>query len=489
MRSTSGLVSALSLILCACAIGPNYRRPEVAEPPAFRGDEAPGAASIADLPWWELFRDETLKGLIEEALDQNHDLRIAAARVEQARYAVGVVRADALPQVGYEASAERTRRNLPESGLHRTGNIFFGALDTAWEIDLWGRIRRSTEASLADLYNAEDARRGVVLLLVTDVAQAYLELRELDLELEIALRTRDSFQQTFDLFERQLRGGVGTRLATSRAEASLASTSAVIPDLERQIVAKENQLGILLGRPPGEIPRGSVLTDQDFAPEIPVGLPSDLLRRRPDVLQAEDAIVAANAQVGVAIADFFPRIGLTALYGAQSSDLDDIVHGGSNVWSIAAALSGPLFQSGRLYYGYKFDVAAWEESLTAYQQTVLNALAEVSNALVSRQKLAVSTAELERQVTALQAAVELSNSRFTGGLANYYEVLESQQELFPAEIALARNRLDELLSVVALYRALGGGWEGEEAAHPDRYPIEREALDALVPCGSRCEQR
>jgi outer membrane protein, multidrug efflux system len=484
----TGLASALSLILCACAIGPSYRRPEVAQPPAFRGDEAPSEATIAQIPWWELFRDETLKGLIEEALEQNYDLRIAASRVEQARYAVGVVRADALPQVGYQASAERSRFNLPGGG-HATQNLFFGALQTAWEIDLWGRIRRSTEASLANLYAAEDARRGVVLLLVTDVAQAYLELRELDLELEIALRTQGSFQQTFDLFDRQLRGGVGTRLATSRAEAALANTSATIPDLERRIVAKENQLSILLGRPPGDIPRGSALTEQGFAPEIPAGLPADLLRRRPDVMQAEDAIVAANAQVGVAIADFFPRIGLTALYGNQSSDLDDIVQSGSNVWSIAAALSGPLFQSGRLYYGYKFDEAAWEESLSVYQQTVLNALAEVSNALVARQKLAAASAQLDRQVVALQDAVNLSNSRFTGGLANYYEVLESQQELFPAENALARSRLDELLSVIALYRALGGGWEAEEAAHPEQYPLRRDPLDKLVPCDGPCETR
>ena len=475
------LVAAIGLFLCACAIGPDFRRPEVAEPPAFRGDAAPAPASIADLPWWELFGDATLKGLIEEALTQNHDLRIAASRVEQARYAVGITRADALPQVGYQASAERGKFSLPDGSVSRTGNLFFGALQTAWEVDLWGRIRRATEASLGNLYLAEDARRGVVLSLVTEVAQAYFELRELDLELEIALRTRDSFQQTFDLFQRQLVGGVGTRLATARAEAALANTLATIPDLERQIVAKENQLSILLGRPPGDIPRGSALTEQGFAPEIPAGLPADLLRRRPDVLQAEDAILAANAQVGVAIADFFPRIGLTALYGNQSSDLDDIVHSGSNVWSIAAALSGPLFQSGRIYYGYKFDKAAWEESLAVYQQTVLNALAEVSSTLVARQKLLASSAELERQVIALQDAVSLSNSRFTGGLANYYEVLESQQELFPAENALARNRLDELLSVIALYRALGGGWEGEEAAHPEKYPRPRDPLDALVP--------
>jgi multidrug efflux system outer membrane protein len=430
----TGLVAALCLSLCACAIGPNYRRPEVAQPANFRGDAAPSEETIATLPWWELFGDETLKGLIEEALKQNYDLRIAASRVEQARYSVGVVRADALPQVGYQGSAERGKVSLPGGGVSRTGNLFFGALQTAWEVDLWGRIRRATEASLANLYGAEDARRGVVLSLVTDVAQAYLELRELDLELEIALRTRDSFQLTFDLFQRQLTGGVGTRLATSRAEASLASTSAAIPDLERRIVAKENQISILLGRPPGDIPRGSTLVEHDFALEIPVGLPSDLLRRRPDVLQAEDAIVAANAQVGVAIADFFPRIGLTALYGNQSSELDDIVHSGTEIWSIAAALSGPLFQSGRLYYGYKFDKAAWEESLSVYQYTVLNALAEVSNALVAREKLAISTIELERQViraAGRRRSLELAFMR--AGSPTTTKSSRHSRKLYPAE--------------------------------------------------------
>ena len=481
----TGLVVAVSMALAACAIGPNYHPPEVEEPPAFRGEEAPAATSIADLPWWEVFRDPVLKGLIEQALAQNYDLRIAASRVEQARYAVGVVRADALPQAGYQGSAERDKFFSPLASSNRTDNVFFAALQTAWEIDLWGRIRRATEASLADLYASEDTRRGVVLSLVTDVAQAYLELRELDLELEIALRTRDSFQQTLDLFERQLRGGIGTRLATSRAEAALASTAATIPDLERQIVAKENQLSILLGRPPGEIARGTSLVEQDFAPEVPAGVPSALLRRRPDVLQSEQNIVAANAQVGVAIANFLPRIGLTALYGGQSSELEDILKSSSEVWSIAASVTGPLFQSGRLYYGYKFNVAAWEESLHAYEGTVLNALAEVSNTLVARQKFVAANVELERQVRALQDAVSLSSSRYTGGLANYYEVLEAQQELFPAENALARNQLASLVSIVQLYRALGGGWQAEEAAHPEQYPLRRDALDKLVPAGGR----
>lgn len=479
------LLSGFSLLLSACAIGPRYRPPVIESPTAFRGDEMPESnASVADLAWWDVFQDPVLKQLIEEALDNNYDLRATAARVEQARYAVGVTRADAMPQIGYQGAAERGR-HFVGTDVNQTGNAFLGAFQMAWEIDIWGRIRRATEASLANLYATEDVRRGVVLSLVTGVARAYLELRELDLELEIALRTQDSFQETLDLFMRQFRGGVGNKLATSRAEAALAGTTATIPDIERLIVAKENQLSILLGRPPGLIARGSVLTEQSLPPSVPAGLPAGLLERRPDVLQAEQNIVAANALVGVAIADFLPRIGLTTLYGGQSSELENVVKSAGTVWSIGAALSGPLFQGGRLYYNYKGNVAAWEEARLAYEQTVLVALGEVSNSLVARQKFAASQVELERQVAALNDSVRLSTLRYTGGLASYYEVLESQQQLFPAELALARTRLSQLVAFVDLYRALGGGWRAEETAHPDQYPLRRDALDALIPCDGR----
>jgi multidrug efflux system outer membrane protein len=327
--------------------------------------------------------------LIEEALKQNHDLRIAASRVEQARYAVGIVRADALPQVGYQASAERGKISLSGAGISRTQNVFFGALQTAWEVELWGRIRRSTEVSLANLYAAEDTRRGVVLSLVTtsrrpisSCASSTWSSRS-----RSARATRSSRPSISSSDSSSAESARGSRRRAPRPRSRAPPRS--IPDLERQIVAKENQLSILLGRPPGDIPRGSVLTEQGFAPGDPVGLPADLLAapaRR--AASREDAIVAANAQVGVAIADFFPaasaRPRCTATR-ARSSTTSSI--SGSNVWSIAAALSGPLFQSGRLYYGYKFDKAAWEESLAVYQQTVLNALAEVSNTLVARQKI------------------------------------------------------------------------------------------------------
>jgi len=489
------LLIALSLalsLLSACALGPDYKRPPVDTPASYRSDGASEAAPVdttamADLPWWQLFQDPALKSLIEEALANSYDMRIVASRVEQARYAVGVTRADLLPQASYEGAAQRARAFNPSGDDNITGNQFLGAFQMAWEIDIWGRIRRATEASLAGLFATEDVQRGVILSLVTGVAQAYFELRELDDELAIAKRTRDSFQQTLDLFTRQLVGGVGNKLATSRAAAALASTAASIPDLERQIVAKENQISILLGRSPGPITRGAALTEQTYPPQVPAGLPAALLERRPDIMQAEQNIVAANAFVGVAITNFLPRIGLTTLYGGQSTDLDNIVKGQGNVWSIGGSLVGPVFQGGRLYYNYQGSVAAWEEAKLAYQKTVLNALGEVSNALVARQKYAESRTEIERQVKALQESVRLATLRYTGGLATYYEVLEAQQQLFPAENSLARTELNQLVTVVELYRALGGGWRSEEQRQPDRYPRRREALDKLAPGSGRPE--
>ena len=482
-------IAILSLTLLAgCALGPDYQRPTVDTPPEYRSEEAPAAQvdarSLADLPWWNVYQDPALADLIEQALSNSYDIRIVATRVEQARYAVGVTRADLLPQASYTGNAQRGRVFNPAGNDNLTGNQFLGAFQMAWELDVWGRIRRATEASLANLFATEDVQRGVILSLVTGVAQAYFELRELDLELEIAIRTRESFQQTLDLFTRQLLGGVGNKLAVERAAAALANAAAAIPETERQIVAKENQLSILLGRNPGPITRGAALTAQTFPPDVPAGLPAALLERRPDILQAEQNIVAANALVGVAVADFLPRIGLTTLYGGQSSEIGNVVKGPGNIWAIGAGLTGPLFQGGRLYYSYKGNVAAWEEAKLNYQQTLLNALGEVSDTLVARQKFAQSRVELERQVVALQESVRLATLRFTGGLATYYEVLEAQQQLFPAENSLARTELNQLVAVVQLYRALGGGWRAEEERHPAKYPQRRECLDKVMPgCG------
>lgn len=465
-------------VFTACAVGPRYRRPEVVVPAAYRGQVGTAeAVSFADLPWWEVFQDETLQALIEEALQNNYDLRTAVARVAQFRALVGVARSELFPQIGYEGGAARSRGVTPlfspvPSGTTR--DSFLGIFDLAWEIDVWGRVRRATEAALADLFASEAFRRGVVLSLVSSVAQAYFELLELDLELEIARRTTASFQRTLDLFTQQFNRGVASRLEVTRAEAALASTMATMPSLELQITAKENQLCVLLGRPPGPIARGRPLVDQTF-PETPPGLPAQLLTRRPDILQAEQAVVAANARVGVAVANFFPQIGLTSLYGGASDEVSDIVNGRVSLWSAAGQGIGPLLQGGLLYGNYQAAHAQWEQAREQYEQTVLIALQEVSNALISQQKLAAVRQEQARAVFALQESVRLSLLRYSGGFASYFEVIEAQQQLFPAENALAQIQRDQLIAVVQLYRALGGGWS-EYAQVPEPPPLWQVTL-------------
>jgi len=299
----------------------------------------------------------------------------------------------------------------------------------------------------------------VMLSVVTGVAQSYLTLIELDRELEIARDTAKSFQDTLDLFTRRFRGGVGNLLQVSRAEAALASTLAQIPDLESRIVAQENAICVLLGRNPGPIPRGRALVEHPAPPAVPPGLPSSLLERRPDVVEAEHVIASANAEIGVAIANFFPRIGLTALYGGQSTQLSDIVKNNFSIWNVAGNAAGPLFQGFALLEQYRSQVAGWEQTVAQYEQTVLTAFAEVSNALTAQTKLAEALAAQQRAVGAYQESVRLSLVRYNSGLASYFEVLEAQQQLYPAELALSQLQRDQLVTVVTLYRALGGGWQ------------------------------
>ena len=468
-------VVVLAPLLAACALGPRYRRPAVPTPETTRGERGPGdAASLADSPWWAIFGDPPLQALIEEALRGSHDLRAAAARVEQARNQIAIARADLFPQVSYQGQAVRERTFVP--GVRGSpGNVtfdsFLGTFNLAWEIDVWGRIRRATESARADYLAAEAARRGVLLTLVSDVAQAYFELLELDRELEITHSTTITFQDTVNLFQRRYVGGIGTLLEVSRAMAALTQARAGIPELERQVVVKENQLSTLLGRPPSDIAHGTLPEGESPAPETPVGLPSQLLERRPDIQQAEQALVAANADVGVAVANFFPRLGLTSLYGGQSSELENLVKSAGNVWAIGGSLAGPLFQGGRLLASYRASSAAWEEAVERYEQATLQAFAEVSNALVARQKLKGVHAERTETVKALQTSVALSLQRYNDGIASYFEVLEAEQQLFPAELDLARTQRDELVAVVTLYRALGGGWRlavPDWSAAPDR---------------------
>lgn len=462
MKIRAVISLSVVLFLTACSFGPQYQRPTTVALDSYRGDVGtPEAVSFADLPWWDVFHDEALAGLINEALQNNYDLRIAASRVEESRALYGVARADFSPQIGYDGGIGHahtiSQLSVPVL-LGEETTAFRGIFTLTWELDVWGRIRHSTDAAMADLLASEEFRRGVVLSLVSDVAQAYFELRELDLELEIARRTTESFQKTLDLFSRRLQLGVATKLETARAEAALASTAAVIANLERFIVAKENQIALLLGRPPGAIQRGATLTDHMFPPDTPPGLPSQLLERRPDIRQAEQTLIAANARVGVAQANFFPRIGLIGLFGGASGDIENVVKSSGNIWSIAGQMIGPIIQGGRLSSLYQSSISQWEQAKLRYEQSVITAFQEVSNALINQQKLAEVRKQEERAVAALQESVRLSTLRYSGGFAGYFEVIESQQQLFPTENALAQTRRDQLIAVVQLYKALGGGW-------------------------------
>jgi outer membrane protein, multidrug efflux system len=460
------IVLASAGLLAGCAVGPDYKRPLTTPPETFRGQTGPAeAASLADLPWWEVFRDATLQELLQTALANNYDLRVAVARVEQARALAARARGEFLPAIGYEGNIGRARGAefgaitvLPGAPVS-TESAFLGLITASWEPDIWGRIRRQYEAARAQFLGTEEARLGVLLSLVSNVAQAYFELLQLDAQLDIARRNTASFQDTFNLFQRRLGFGLASTLETSRAEGALGSAAGTIPDFERQIAAKENEISVLLGRNPGPIPRGTPLFAQAVVPEIPAGLPSALLERRPDLLQAEQQVVQANAQVGVAKANFFPQLNLTGFGGGISPDLSAFTH----VWSLAAGLTGPIFQGGQILENYRANVAAWEQAKLQYEQAVITAFREVSSALTALEKLVQVEAEQARAVKAYEDSVRTANKRYVGGLANYYEVLEAQQLLFPAENQLAQVRANRLFTYVQLYKALGGGWNLTDA--------------------------
>jgi multidrug efflux system outer membrane protein len=467
-RQSAGLLSLLFplcvvlFLLSACAVGPNYQRPKVNIPTAYRDAEgASQQASIADLPWWEVFKDERLKNLVQTALANNYDLRIAVTRIEQSRQLAAQARAQYFPFLNYSVSSSYGKNEFvgtvaPNRGQDR--GAFVAVATVAWEADVWGRLRRENEAARAQYIATEEARRGVMLSLVSDVAQAYFELLELDLQLQIAKDSTDSFSQTLKLFTQRLEGGVASKLDTSRAAAALATAAASIPELERQIALKENQISLLLGNNPSPIPHTAKLLEQVVPPDIPVGLPSALLERRPDILTAEQQLRSANAQVGVATANFFPRIGLTSLFGRASSPLSSLSSGTTTVWSIAGNLAGPIYQGGALKAQKRQSVAFWEQSKLQYEQTAQVAFQDVSDALVSRQKFEAIRDEQAQAVQAYQESVKVSLQRYTAGKASYFEVLDAQLQLYPAENALAGTELNRRTVIVQLYKALGGGW-------------------------------
>jgi multidrug efflux system outer membrane protein len=454
-------------LVAGCAVGPNYKRPSINAPEIYRGETetSVGTNSFANLPWWQVFHDETLQNLIRVALTNDYDLRIAVTRVEQARAAAAEARAGFFPQVNYGASAARGKNvggNNTPSPTGTLGSVFAADVNASWEIDLWGRIRRLNESARAQFFASEEARRDVMISLIGEVAQNYFQLLALDRQLEIARESTNSFGQSLKIFDERLRGGVASKLETSSAEALMDAAAATIPGLEEQVALEENQLSVLLGQNPGAILRGNSSLEKQASPEIPAGLPSALLERRPDIREAEQQLRSANAQVGVAKADFFPQLNLTGLFGNVSSDLTTFTSGGGSVaWSIAAGLTGPLFHGGQLRAQFEQARALREQFALQYQETVLNAFEEISDALISREKSSVTRTQQSRAVEAYKVAVKISLERYRMGHADYYEVLQEQQLLFPAENSLVQFQLNQLLAVVQLYRALGGGWEAE----------------------------
>jgi outer membrane protein, multidrug efflux system len=441
-------------------VGPDYKQPAMESVNEFRSQiGASEANSLADLPWWKVFDDHVLQQLIAQALAHNYDLQFAAARVEQARALVWVSASEFYPQIGYQGFAGREKTFVPfdDAGGNITFNAFGGLVNAVWELDVWGRIRRSTEAARANLFAQEDIRRGVMLTLVSDVATGYFRLLELDLELAIAQESSRTYKQTLDLFTQRFEFGQDSKLPVARAQANFDSSIANIAGLKREIVQQENALSVLLGSYPGEIERGTPLTAQS-TPKTPVGLTTDLMQRRPDLLQAEQTMIGANAEVGVAVANFFPRVGLSALYGAQSPHIDELVDNSFSIWNIAGGLAGPIFQGGRILENYYAQQAFWDATIAQYKETVLTAFREVSDELIAQDTLASQRVARQRQVEALREAVDLALLRYNVGRASYFEVLEAEQLLFPAEDALAQTERDQLLVVVGLYKTLGGGW-------------------------------
>ena len=452
------------LILTGCAVGPNYKKPAVPTPPEYRGlppDQLgkSDVASFGDQKWWDAFQDEVLRDLMRTALQQNYDVRIAAERILEARALLGITRANQLPSVEAGASAvnERIAKTVSIPSIETSANQV--SLSLAWELDFWGKFRRATESARGSLLSQEWARRQVISSLVSDVASGYFQLRELDLELEISRQTLGSRTGSLRLTQILADGGATSMLDVRQAEQLVYAAAASIPDLERRIEQQENFISILLGNNPQAIARGRKLRDQPHALEVPAGLPSSLLERRPDIRQAEQQLIAANAQIGVAKADYFPQISLTAVGGYQSSALTSLFTGPAGLWTFGGSAVQPVFEGGRIRNQVRFARASTREATLFYQRTVQQAFRGVSDALVAYRKNQEFRIQQEHLTHSAEEATKLSNMRYKGGATSYLEVLDSDTRYFAAQLNLAQADLNELLAFVQLYSALGGGWE------------------------------
>jgi multidrug efflux system outer membrane protein len=457
------LLLAIAVLLSGCAVGPNYKRPTVSVPTDYRDSMAAqtaAAPSLGNENWWQVYQDPVLADLIHTALQQNYDVRIAAARVLEAQAQLGITRANQFPSASVGADIF-SQQNAKTSNQFPPYQVNAGQLNLSviWNLDFWGKYRRQTEAARAQMLASEWGQRAVISSLVANVATAYFQLRALDSEIEISKRTLGSRQQSLQLTKVLETQGSASDLDVSQSEQLVYTASESIPDLERQIRQQENLLSILLGENPGSISRGQALTEQPVPEAVPAGLPSELLERRPDVRQAEEIIVAANAQIGVAKASFFPSISLTGAGGLESNALNRFINAPSQTWFGALSVAQPVFQGGALRSGLRLSRAQYQEAVLAYQQTVQNSLEQVSNALIAYQKDRDFRGQQELLTQAAQRSDQLSLVLYQHGGASYLQVLTNETNYFSAELNLVQAQLNERLALVQLYQALGGGWQ------------------------------
>ena len=463
------LVLIIASLMTACTVGPKYQRPKVQTPTVYRGVADPSAQpdpqTLADTKWFDVFSDEKLRELIRTALVSNYDLREAVARIDEARANYGITRADQFPTI--DGSGDITTERISRGGSIRVpeavkrdrtfGSVLLNLL--TFEVDVWGRLRKATEAARADLLASEETRKAVVITLVSDVATAYFNLRELDFELEIAKRTLTSRLESLRIIKLRQERGVSNMLEVRQAEELVYSATEVIPAKEQAIEQQENFLSFLLARNPAAVERGSSLTEQQMPPRVPPGLASELIERRPDIRAAEQNLVSANALIGVAKAAYFPRITLTGFLGFESAQLSNLFSNSRSVWAFVPQVTQPIFTAGRLKSNVRFSQAQRDIFLINYERTIQNAFREVSDSLIAYRKVKEVRGQRELLVQTLTDRSRLAYMRYTGGVSNLLEALDADRNLFDAELSLAQSRRDELLSVVQLYKALGGGWQ------------------------------
>jgi len=457
------LTILMAICIGGCTVGPNYHRPKVDIPTAFRGpaasDQAEAkASSFADLPWWQVFQDPQLQVLVRTALKQNYDLQLAAERINAARAQLVITRSNQYPQLQGDANATGGK----EYNFQSKSNFLVTTLDAAFQLDLFGRLRRATEAARAQLLATQDAQQTVVLTLVSDVASDYFALLDLDMQLQITRDTIKAQENTVHLTKVRVGHGVATKLDVLQAQQVLDTANAQIPDLERQISQEENAISTLLGNYPQDVPRGRPLVEQPLPPTVPPGLPSTLVERRPDIRRTEQNLVAANAEIGVAKAAFFPNISLTGSAGGsfgRSSVFSSLMSSHAGIWSYGAQVTQPIFTGSALKGNLRLAESQERQEVISYKQTIQFAFRDVSDALIGYEKFHQVRVRQEESVKDLQDSVDLSLSRYRGGITTYLEVLDGQRSLYSAELTLAQARGSEYQSLVQLYKALGGGWK------------------------------